>query len=612
MRRRAVARHVIIWLGAALALSAAAAPAPTTQTVDAVIEPTEIAVGESAQMTVTASGSGILSVALPVVAGLEFRVVGQSRRIEIINGAAISSTSTIIRVTAEEAGVFTIPGLTPKSPPLLLRVSPSGGGPSLAPDPTQPGHNLLAPGTADANGIHLTQDGSSFVRLEVAKREIYVGESVPAEIQIGLRDGFGVSINSLPKINTSDFTLNNLSLQPEKAAKLIDGKPFTIYTWRSVLAAIKPGSYAVNFVAPVTVRIRTQPRRDSLLDDMLGDPFMQNLFGSYVTKNLNVTSPETNFSVLPLPAEGRPPGFSGAVGSFKVASDVSSTSNTAGDPLTLRLHVSGSGSFDRVDSSMLTGDDGWKTYQPKSSFNATDPTGFHGEKTFEQPIIATRPGAATIPPLAFSYFDPGTKHYETAKSAPLRVNVAPSAAQSAAAPPPSVGTTAAAPGPPRHDGLRPNHALTPERSQFLTPLYLRPAVLAGELAMASLLGLGWTLMYRRERHARDLQRQHERRLKQALEASLQQMSSAALAGDTALFFSAARAALQLSLAEEWQLDPQQVTGVEVDARLADNAEVKQIFNLADEANYSGIKPRAADFERWTHVVRSQVRMGEAA
>jgi hypothetical protein len=237
--RRIVHRpiRIIVWAVCVLLVAAAApnpraAAAAAAPSVDATLEPTRITLGESARLTVLTSGSSTLSVALPVVSGLEFRVVGQTRRMEFINGFMIASTSTIMRVTPNEAGVFTIPGPTPNSPPLVLRVNPSGGaGPSVAPDNAAPGLHSIAPGRTDANGIRLTPDGSAFVRLEVPKREIYVGESVPAEIQIGLRDGFASSINGLPKLNSSDFTLNNLSLQPEHSQKAIDGRPFTVYTW---------------------------------------------------------------------------------------------------------------------------------------------------------------------------------------------------------------------------------------------------------------------------------------------------------------------------------------------------------------------------------------------
>ena len=407
-----------------------------TPSVDATIEPSQISMGESAQLTITTSGSGTLSIPLPEVSGLEFRVVGQSRQFEMINGATMQSTSTIVRVTPEQPGIFTIPGLTPKSSPLVLRVIPGNGDSSSSGGGASPGAAPLLPGGSSSGGVHLTPDGSAFVNLEIPKHEIYVGESVPVEIQVGMRDGFVASINGLPTLNSGDFTLNNLSRQPQHAAKTVDGKPFTVYTWRSSLAAVKPGTYSVSFETPMTVRVRTQPQRDSMLDDLLGDPFLQNIFGATVSKNVTVSSPQAQIKVLPLPTQGRPSDFGGAVGTFKISTDVSATKNTAGDPLTLRMHVSGAGNFDRVESSMLGADPEWKTYDPKASFSATDPTGYRGEKTFEQPLIASQPGDQTIPPLSFSYFDPETRRYETAHSSPLHVMVSPSASSAANGPPP--------------------------------------------------------------------------------------------------------------------------------------------------------------------------------
>ncbi len=591
-----------------LAMGAASAPAVS---VDATIEPSQIALGESAQLTIMASGNGALALQLPVVSGLEFRVIGQSRRIEIVNGATISSTSTIIRVTPEEAGVFTIPGPTPKSPPLVLRVTQGNGrAPSISPSPSFPGLKSLIPGGSEANGIRLTPDGSAFVRFEVPKREIYVGESVPAVIQVGMRDGFASSINSLPKLNSADFTLNNLSLQPERTAKSIDGKPFTLYTWHSLLAAIKPGTYALTFGAPLTVRIRTRPRGDSMLDDLLGDPFMQNFFGATVTKNIMATSPETAIKVLPLPAEGRPAEFGGAVGSFKISTDLSSAANTAGDPLTLRMHVSGSGNFDRVESNMLAGDGQWKTYQPKATFSQADSTGYRGEKTFEQPLVALQPGIQTIPPLTFNFFDPGTRRYETVRSAPLRVTVSPSAADGAASPPPVLANAAAPPGDAMHGLLRPDHADAAARTNSLIPWYLRPQYLGVASTFALLFGGGWVALHRRERNARDLQRQRERLRREAGEACLKRMASASAARDTALFFSSARSALQQYLSAAWQIEPEHVTSAELNARLGPDADdIRQLFVLADEANYSGDAPQAADFDRWTSIVRRSMLTG---
>jgi hypothetical protein len=579
-----------------------------SSSVDATIEPAQIEVGESARLTIYTSGNGALSVSLPVVSGLEFRVVGQSHQIQIINGRAIESTSTIVRVTPEEPGVFSIPGLTPTAPPLLLRVNPSSGSGSSSRlgNGASPGPTPFVPGGSNPNGIHLTPDGSAFVRLELPKHEIYVGESIPVEIQVGMRDGFVASINGLPKLNSGDFTLNNLSHQPEHSPKTIEGKSFTVYTWRSLLAAVKPGTYSLAFEAPLTVRIRTRPQRDTMLDDLLGDPFLQNIFGATVPKDITVSSSEAAIKVLPLPTQGRPPDFGGAVGTFKISTDISSAKNTAGDPLTLRMHVHGAGNFDRVESSMLGGDAQWKTYEPKATFNAADPTGYRGEKIFEQPLIAAQPGAHTIPPLDFSYFDPGTRRYETARSSPLGVTVAP--AEDSEPPPPANAVGASADE--SHGGLRPDHALTAARVDTLIPPYFQPRFVGFSSALALLFGAGWVELRRRERNALDTQRQRERARSQLAQALLARMTAASAAGDAAVFLNSARSALQQALGARWEVAPEEITEVLVDARLegADRDDIRQIFALADEANYSGDDLRAADFERWTQIVGRQLNV----
>ena len=45
---------------------------------------------------------------------------------------------------------------------------------------------------------------------------------------------------------------------------------------------------------------------------------------------------------------------------------------------------------------------------------------------------------------------------------------------------------------------------------------------------------------------------------------------------------------------------------------ADSADIRQIFALADEANYSGDDLKAADFERWTQIVSRQLSEEKAS
>ena len=570
----------------------------------ATIQPAQILLGESAQFTITNLGDGANPITMPVVAGLKFEIVARTREVQIINGTTLPSTSVVMRVTPQIAGIFTIPAVTPKAQPLVLQVNAAASGTSI-PHPAGGRAPLPPPilsGATLPKGVRLTEDGSAYVRLSIPKRDVYVGESVPVEMEVGMRSGFVSSLNGLPKLTDDNFALNNLSHQPERTEKLINGEPFVLLTWRSTLAVVKPGTFALSAEVPLTVKVRTRPKRDTSLDDRFGDPFWQNLFGATVPKDINVTSPAQELTVRELPADGRPVDFHGAIGTFSVTSDVAPAKAEVGDPLTLRMRVTGTGNFDRVDSSMLDHLDQWKTYPPKSSFNTSDPIGFSGMKTFEQPVIASQPGVQQLPGLTFSYFDPSSRRYETARSAPLSVSILPSLADSRTAP----QTPSAAAGPENKyaAGLRADHADTAQ-ALSLIPLFLQPQFLAVPSVVVLAFAAGW-VGARRRRGTGERQSASGRIASGAAKRVLVQMQSAARAGDAALFFDSARSALQSVLAARWQLAPEEITTAEVEQRIGAENDIRRLFALADEAKYSGRKINATDFARWLRIVRRQL------
>jgi len=297
-------------------------------------------------------------------------------------------------------------------------------------------------------------------------------------------------------------------------------------------------------------------------------------------------------TVLELPS-GRPSNFSGAVGSFKIAGDISPNSAAVGDPLTLRMHVTGSGNFDRVDSNMLERLDDWKTYPPKSAFKAGDALGLKGEKTFEQPVIASKPGTHTLPALAFSYFDPATHRYETAHSAPLDVTITPSLADGASKPPPGPAGAASSPGTnaaaASNTGLRPDHVATEGGTGTLTPLYLQAQFLAIPSLLTLAIAGGWFGLRRRATDPNGARRGRQRR--PSRDSILQNLESAARAGDAASFFNLARTALET-----------------VDGADSDHGDdIRRFLALADEANYAGLQPTQAEFARWLQLLRDALQ-----
>jgi len=608
-------------LAAVILLAATASAAPPAVT--AQLDRADIALGDSAQLTITVSGGGDDAVAPPAVPGLEFVAAGQSSQSQSINGVATSTTSVTYEVIPQRAGTFTIPALSRGSQPVVLRVQPGNGRNDAAANNS--GASSLPPpaaGGLSAGETRLTQDGSAFVRLRLAKRELYVGETVPVDIQIGLRPGLEASLEGLPTLNGDAFTLNKLASQPEQTQEVVAGKPYTVLTWHSALAAVKSGDFSLTVETPLTVRMRTVPQRrprmprgasdDSLFDEVFNDSFFQSFFGGTTEKQITLASEPEGLKVLALPAVGRPAGFAGAVGKFEVGSELSTAKTVVGDPLTLRLKVTGTGNFDRVNSTMLGEVGGWKTYKPTAKFEPADSAGYSGEKHFEQAVIPMQTGRQIVPALAFSFFNPDTRQYETKLTAPLSVEVSTAPAGSLATATASApkASPISAPKPPR-DGLCPDHVETGSTVATLRPVYFQTWFVGSQSALVLCFAGGLILLRRREHPMNDADDARRREASSAIASCLAEMDAASIAGDAARFFQCARAALQQRLAARWHVVPASITIAEIDARLnGDGAEMRRLFALADQAAYSGQHLGAGDFQQWKETVRGQLNHTE--
>ena len=550
------------------------------------IEPSRIKLGESAVLRVTSFGR-LKDVTLPTIPGLVFEDMGRSQGFDAVNGTMIPATFFLIRVIPQFAGVFSIPALTPGSRSIGLEVV-KGDEPNPYTWRSQQPAPTPVPVASLPKGVQLQAGGAAYVHLAIPARPIYVGESVPVEIDVGIRAGLVTSVNGLPTLKGSDFTFNNLSKQPERREETIEGGDFVVLTWHSALAAVKPGSFSLSAETPLTVKMSTLSAADRAVASRLAFPLLQSMYNGVAPRDMTIESSPTKLEVLPLPTAGQPENFSGAVGDFQVSSDASPASVTAGEPLTLRLRISGAGNFDRVDSPMFDHLDGWKTYPARSSFTPSDAVGNEGVKVFEQPLIAAQAGEQSIPGLEFAYFNPNTRRYERAQTSPIKVTVAGSLASGSFNGAVSMGS-------PR--GLRPDHRTTGDSTSELRPLYFRPPFLSIPTTLALLLAGGWFAV-------RPIA---ARATSNAVARALAQLNAAARAGDAYSFLDTARATLLQAFAARWRMPADQITGAELKARLGTTGEeVELLFAIAEEAKYSDAHSVGTDFQRWLELVEAQL------
>lgn len=152
----------------------------------------------------------------------------------------------------------------------------------------------------------------------------------------------------------------------------------------------------------------------------------RNIFGSLMYKSVDKTIASKNrtIDVKPLPEDGKPASFTGAVGNFNFK--VTTTKNTlnADESLDANVEVSGNGNLKLFQLPKLIVPNALEAYDPQHSENVqTNLGGMRGKITDSYTLVPKMKGKYPINPMSFSYFDPKTETYKTLTSKKLMVNV---------------------------------------------------------------------------------------------------------------------------------------------------------------------------------------------
>lgn len=187
------------------------------------------------------------------------------------------------------------------------------------------------------------------------------------------------------------------------SAEIINGRQYLIHTTAILLYPLQAGEQTID---PTVITIPQTLFTDA--DQLISNP---------VTVN-----------VQPLPSDGQPAGFAGAVGTFEIENSVDRPTVTLSEPVLLRLRVSGSGNLELLARPELTTPHGWRAY-PRTTDTAISQRGNRrfGVRVFEWRLIPDRAGTAQVGQFSFSYFDPLRLDYVTLTLDPLTVDVLPGA-----------------------------------------------------------------------------------------------------------------------------------------------------------------------------------------
>ena len=378
-----------------------------------------LALGETAQLGLSFHGTQSMPAPdIGSIDGLEIRYIGPSTMMTVINGNVSSSITHMYSVQPLRVGKFQIGPFSFKykndnytSNMVLLNVTEER---ALNQRP-----QAQAP-AAEPITEKMNLEDRMFVTLNLDKPTAYVNELIPVTVKLYV-NRMNVSDIQLPAFSQEGFSKVEFK-EPKQYRENMNGLTYDVLEFRTNLYSTRPGDYKVG---PARIKCNIVVRKKmagGMPDDMFGndpalrDSFFDDFLARYEKQPAELKSDEAHLIVSPLPIEGRPKDFTGAVGDYQFIYEASPTKVKTGDPITLRMTINGTGNFNTVLSPQLDVIEGFNAYEPEVKTQ-------ENSKVFTQVLIPGTEKITQVPKATFSYFDPIASQYKSITQGPIAVQV---------------------------------------------------------------------------------------------------------------------------------------------------------------------------------------------
>lgn len=280
----------------------------------------------------------------------------------------------------------------------------------LPTQPSQRGQNQSEQAEPQYRSMPTNSNEAFFIQVEIDKKSVYEGEQVTVTWYL-LTRGQMESLDRVKFPNLKGFWKEIIEENPQIqfSEEIINGVVYRKALLAShALFPIKPGKATIDeFIVKSRVRMPTQ-----------GFGYGFNFGRPYTyTKS----SKKVDIEVKPLPTEGRPPQFTGAVGNFDVIAAVEGQQFLANQPFTLKVRFEGQGNAKSIEMPKIEWPEGLEYYDAKSESRFfKDGRSF---KAFEILLIPRKTGTIEIPPVEFAFFNTQSEKYESKKTEAIKLDI---------------------------------------------------------------------------------------------------------------------------------------------------------------------------------------------
>lgn len=385
--------------------------------------PKAVVVNQQFRLKYTVNRHNVKEPRLPQIS--DFRILSgpsrsQQSSTQIINGNVTSSQSLTFTyiLVAEKEGEFTLPGATVSvdgneitSNKVTVKVLPQDKASAAQQSASQ---GRRGQRQSDRTSVDVAA-GDLFMTATLNKTNVVEQEAVLLTFKVYSAVNLTALNGKIPDLK--GFQIQEVELPQEKEWQLehYNGRNYRTILWQQyVLFPQQSGEIEIpsaTFEGIVAQQVRPI------------DPF--DFFGgsNYVEVKKELRTPRLKLNVQKLPS-GKPEGFSGAVGSFKLSSSISATELKTNEAVTLRLVISGTGNMKLIKTPEVQFPEDFEVYDPKVDNKFSLRTnGFSGNKVIEYLAIPRFGGDFTIPSIKFSYYDIASKQYKTIETDSYQLKV---------------------------------------------------------------------------------------------------------------------------------------------------------------------------------------------
>ncbi|HWW43205.1 BatD family protein [Pedobacter sp.] len=386
------------------------------------VSKTEVGTGEPFEITFSVNAN-IERFGAPAFNG--FQVVSgpnQSSSMTSINGNTSMSMSLSYDLVGVKEGEYTIGpativagGKTYHSNAVKIKVVK---GRAVQQNTQSPSAGGNAPAVSSAPSADLSK--SLFIKAVASKTNVYQGEQITVSYK--LYTSVNLVDNALDKL--PDFNgfwsqeIKNNSQRVDWTIENYKGVSYHVATLKQIILFPERSGNLVLDPLSMTFLVRRAVASNDIFDQMFGG-------GSYQDEKYKASSAPVTIHVKPLPENGKPADFQGAVGTFAIQTAVDKSSLKANEALNYTVKVTGAGNLKLLNAPKMNFPEGMEKYDPKVTDNILESEkGVTGSREYKFLLIPRKEGNYTIAPMKFSYFNPATQRYMSLSSEPYTIKVA--------------------------------------------------------------------------------------------------------------------------------------------------------------------------------------------